>query len=79
MHQYLNLDDDGIIQLTRRFLYPKQKPSRLTHIRLDRYALALQYTELIAAGVCSNQADVARHFGVSRAWVTKIMNTLKIT
>jgi hypothetical protein len=73
MSKFLNLDDDGIVQLTRRFLYPKQKPSRLKRVLLDRRALAEQYTELIKAGICSNRADVARHFGVSRAWVTKIL------
>jgi hypothetical protein len=77
MPKYLNLDEDSIVQLTRRFLFPTPKPSRLKRMLLDRKAIAEQYTELINAGVCSNQADVARHFGVSRAWVTKIMNTLK--
>jgi hypothetical protein len=79
VQKYLDLNDEDVVRLTLRFLYPKPAHLRLKHIPLDRKAIAEQYTELIKAGVCQNQADVARHFGVSRAWVTKVMNTLKPT
>jgi hypothetical protein len=77
VQKYLDLTSEDISRLTRRFLYPKPQPSRLKRMLLDRRALAEEYRKLIDSGVCRNQADVARHFGVSRAWVTKIMNTLK--
>lgn len=74
---YLKMNDEGVVRLTRKFLYPKQVLPLCKRRVLDRRALAEQYQALIDSGVCKNQADVARLFGVSRAWVTKIMNTMK--
>ena len=75
--KYLDLNDEDVTRLTRRFIYPAQTPSRLKHIVLDRKALATKYQELIQSGLVNNQAELSRHLGVSRAWITKIMNTLK--
>jgi hypothetical protein len=39
--------------------------------------MAEQYQEMIESGFCSNQADVARDFGVRRTWVMRVTNTMK--
>ena len=75
--KYLDLNDEDVARLTRRFIYPTQSHSRLKNIVLDRKALAEKYQELIQSGLVNNQAELSRHLGVSRAWITKIMNTLK--
>lgn len=77
VQKYLNLDLEDIARLTRRFLYPKPVPSRLKRVLLDRRAMAEQYRDMIQQGIVHNQAELSRHLGVSRAWITKIMNTLK--
>jgi hypothetical protein len=41
--------------------------------RLDYQTLALQYKQMIDDGSCKNWSEVAKHFGVSRAWVTKVL------
>ncbi|MDP1675335.1 MAG: hypothetical protein Q8L88_00605 [Bacteroidota bacterium] len=78
VQKYLKLDQDDVVRLTRRFLYPQPAQSRLQRVLLDRRAMAEQYRELIQSGVVRNQAELSRHLGVSRAWITKVMNTLKI-
>jgi hypothetical protein len=75
--KYLKMNDEGVVRLTRKFLYPKPVLPLCKRTVLYRRARAEQYQEMIASGFCTNQADIAQHFGVSRAWVTKIMNTLK--
>lgn len=77
VQKYLSLDPDDVARLTRYFLYPKPVPSRMKRALLDRKALAERYLELIQNGTVNNQAALSRYLGVSRAWVTKVMNTLK--
>lgn len=78
VQHYLDLPAEAVRRLTRRFQYPKlRSSSQPVKVPLDRKALAERYAELMSTGVCRNQADVARHFGVSRAWVTKVMKTIK--
>jgi site-specific DNA recombinase len=77
VRNYLDLDNEGVARLTRHFLYPAPRPDRLRRVKLDRIALAKQYRELIDSGLVSNQSELARHLGVSRVWITKIMNSLK--
>lgn len=73
VQKYLKMNDEGVVRLTRKFLYPKPVLPLCKRTVLDRRAMAEQYQEMIASGFCKNQADVARHFGVSRAWISKVM------
>ena len=77
VQKYLHLDDNAVIRLTKHFLYPKVPAASLKRIHIDRQALALQYREMLQQRLFNNQADLARHLGVSRVWITKIMNSLK--
>ncbi len=75
--KYLDLDDAAIFRLTKYFFYPiKQITAQSNVTRLDRVALARQYTALIESGVVESRAGLARYFGVSRAWITKVMHSL---
>jgi hypothetical protein len=69
---YLNLsalEIDSLVQasLMRRAIIrvPKQK--------LDYRQLALSYQEKLDSGMFPTRASLARHLGVSRAWVTMVM------
>lgn len=44
--------------------------------RLNLPLLAQQYQELLTNGTCNNLSDIARHFGVSRVWIHKVMKHL---
>jgi hypothetical protein len=67
------LEVETLIQanLTRRatIRVPKQK--------LDYRQLAVSYQEKLDSGIFPTRASLARHLGVSRAWVTMVMNAFR--
>ncbi len=70
---YLDLSGieiDSLVQanLLRRVTIrvPKQK--------IDYRQLAVSYQEKLESGIFPTRASLALHLGVSRAWVTKVMN-----
>ncbi len=71
------MSHEVIHRLTKFFSIPRQLEAVKTVAKMDRHSLAIRYRELIEQGYVKNQADLARHLGVSRAWVTKVMNELK--
>jgi hypothetical protein len=73
----LDLASEAELRLTKFFEIPEDLISIRMHAQLDRLSLAIRYSELIEQGHVKNQADLARHLGVSRAWITKVMNELK--
>ena len=75
--EYLMMSDEDIQRLTRFFSIPRRLEPVKTVAKMDRLSLAIRYRELIRQGYIKNQADLARHLGVSRAWITKVMNELK--
>jgi hypothetical protein len=77
VQKYLNLDAKAVTRLTKYFLYPNAPAVSLKRVHIDRQALALQYQDMLRQGLFKNQADLARNIGVSRVWITKIMNSLK--
>jgi hypothetical protein len=78
MKQFLIVSEDCLTRLTRTFNYGKFKIKiPLSLLRLNKYSLAIEYKNLIEEGRFKNQAELARAFGVSRAWITKVMNILK--
>ncbi len=42
--------------------------------KIDRKKLAQEYQILLNNGTYKNRAELAKVFGVSRAWITKVMN-----
>ncbi len=45
--------------------------------RVSRYDLALKYQKMVNNPKIGSRAALARKLGVSRAWVTIVLNTLK--
>jgi len=73
-YKKIELSFDAERRLTKFFEIPEDLVSLRIHARIDRHSLAIRYRELIDQGYVKNQADLARHLGVSRAWITKVMN-----
>jgi DNA-binding MarR family transcriptional regulator len=71
------MSDEDIRRLTRFFSIPRKLEPVKIVAKMDRLSLAIRYRELIDQGYVKNQSDLARHLGVSRAWITKVMNELK--
>ena len=74
--KYLDLDKESIDRLTKRFFYVPAQSRKERRKPIDRVALAEQWRTLIASGAAKNKADLARKFGVSRAWISKVMRSL---
>jgi hypothetical protein len=76
---YLTISDDCCVRLTQlfnesRFKAAINKPFKF---RISKYNLAVNYQKMLDEGVVKNKAELARLGGVSRAWITKLMNGLK--
>jgi hypothetical protein len=75
--KYFKMSDEEIYRLTKYFSIPGELEMAQTSERIGGQSRAIKYKELIDGGYFRNQADLARHLGVSRAWITKVMNELK--
>ena len=64
-------------RLTHSFGLPIKVNTKKKRIPIDRIELAKNYKKLIEEGSFKTQAELARNFGVSRAWITIVMNILK--
>jgi hypothetical protein len=79
IRDYFQLSEQAIDLLSQVFSIPviqKQLQPALRN-RLDYQALALQYKQMIDDGSCKNWSEIAKHFGVSRVWVTKVLKKSK--
>jgi hypothetical protein len=74
--KYLDLDQESINRLTKRFFYVHAQPREKGRKPIDRVALAEQWRALIISGAAKSEADLARKFGVGRAWISKVMSCL---
>jgi len=45
--------------------------------RIDYQKLATEYSRLLSSGAFATKAALARHLGVSRAWVTRNVNSIR--
>ncbi len=68
----MDLSSDAERRLTKFFEIPEDLVPVRIHARMDRLSIAIRYRELIDQGYVKNQADLARHLGVSRAWIANI-------
>ena len=64
-------------RLTHNFGVPYREKTRPRKTLEERIKLFEDYEKLIEDGSFKTRAALARHLGVSRAWITKVMNTLK--
>lgn len=78
IYKYFSITQDSARRLARAFNEGNFKQKKyLFRLRISKYKLAKNYKQLIDEGEFKNQAELARGLGVSRAWVTKVMNILK--
>jgi len=74
IHNYIDMAPDAVKKLTESFIYPAEKDKRTKRHRQDIQALKNLYLELLDTGKFKNRAALAAHFGVSRAWISKVLN-----
>lgn len=74
IHNYLDMPPEEVKKLTDSFVYPREKDIRTKRIKQDLDGLRHLYNDLLSTGKYKNRADLARHFGVSRAWISIVMN-----
>jgi hypothetical protein len=70
--EFLSLGPEEINRLAPLFSGPLPERRRSIRKKIDYVELKAQYEQLLADGTCATKAGVARRFGVSRAWVTKV-------
>jgi hypothetical protein len=73
---YLDLSALEIDSLVQANLM-RQATIRVPKQKLDYRQLALSYHEKLDSGMFPTRASLARYLGVSRAWVTIVMNARK--
>ena len=71
--EYLALAPEELKRLAPLFPRPLPDSARPIRKRIDYVALRAQYEQLLADGTCATKADVARHVGVSRVWVSRVL------
>lgn len=73
--KYLDMPPEAVKKVTESFIYFKAKNSAIKSRKSSREERATLYREMLESGEFKNRAALAQHLGVSRAWVTKMMNT----
>jgi hypothetical protein len=69
--EYLNLSDGAKDRLAGFLEIPRKITMRLP--RLNYLKLSGEYQDMLDNGEFKNRAELARHLGVSRAWITKVL------
>jgi len=70
IHPFLNNANHGLTKKNVKSKAKKRKKKK----RKSRAEQRKIYQELLDSGEVKNQAEIARKFGVSRAWVSKVMS-----
>ena len=71
--EYLALSPENIDRLAALLPRPTPDKTRPVREKIDYVALRAQYEQLLLDGTCATKADVARHAGVSRVWVSRVL------
>jgi len=69
----LPLTEAAINRLCERNLIRCQRHPIAKKQPIDYAVLQLTYTRLLTEGGFSNKAELARHLGVSRTWVSRVL------
>jgi hypothetical protein len=72
INNYLDMPPEEVKKLIDSIVYPKEKDIKTKRHRQDLVALGQLYNEMLETGKFKNRAYLARHFGVSRSWITKV-------
>lgn len=75
--EYLNLAQEDLDRLNPLLPSPPAKKSRPGRTRIDYVGLKAQYVQLLSDGTCATKAELARHLGVSRVWVSRVLTGVK--
>ena len=80
LKECLSINEDTARRLAKFFNDGNFKQKiRLYKPKISRKSLARIYKQLTDVGLFKSQADLAIGLGVSRAWITKVMNELKLS
>ncbi len=74
MVQYYPFLKDANYQLTPLIYVNSTKTKKRKPKKLSREQQAVKYKKLLDSGKVKSRAELARKFGVSRAWVTMVLN-----
>jgi hypothetical protein len=75
--EFLALSPDAVNDLVPLLSGPLPETARPMRKKIDYVELKAQYEQLLADGTCATKADVARHLGVSRVWVSRVLRDIK--
>ncbi len=73
MHQNYPFLKDANFRLTPLIYVNSKKLEKGKSKRLSREQQAVKYRKLLDSGKVKSRAELARKYGVSRAWVTKVL------
>ena len=73
LKELLGLSDQDIEHLRQARLVHLPPPTPQAMERIDYSALQLTYSRLLVEGPFSTQTELARHLGVSRVWVSRVL------
>jgi len=74
---FLPLCAAAITQLQDRGLIGVPRQGRRKRVPVDYVTLRQTYARMLAEGPFSNQTELARHSGVSRIWVSRVLKGIK--
>ena len=75
--QELGLDEEAVDSLVQAGLVRPWPQKPLPKPRIDYSALQQNYARMLAVGRSTSRADLAGHLGVSRVWVSKVLEGIK--
>jgi response regulator of citrate/malate metabolism len=75
--EFLSLASEDIDRLSPLLSGQLPESARPMRKTIDYVELKAQYELLLADGTCATKADVARHVGVSRVWVSRVLKGIK--
>jgi len=77
LREYLKLAPTDLDRLTPLLPAPTVKKLKPSRMRIDYVTLKAQYERLLSDGTYATKADLARHMGVSRVWVSRMLKGVK--
>jgi len=75
--QMLGLSDEDVNRLRQTGMVRFPSPALQPKERIDYVNLRQTYARIFAEGPFRSQTDLARHLGVSRAWVSRVLKGIK--
>jgi len=79
LSDFLDVTPECIAELRSRFCPPvlSEAPRRSRKDPINYAALQQKYRQMLADGRFASKADLARHLGVSRVWVSRVLRGIK--